>query len=327
VKVEVYSADRPTARRDLGAVLGIQDTGASPFGSTFYKSLLSCPREHALRYHVGLVPDTTADQLATGWLWHYCLQRHYEVIHAFQKKSNAKATSPEFLWGGEKQGQIAAYAVVEVFEKEPGYEAVTADVRRMLDTYFNRYSQQDQWRIIAVEETLIYDREIRYSARLDLIVEDLDRGGLWIVEHKTARSVTSDLLDNYQLDLQILGQVWLLKHCANMKRLPHFLGVKINIATKHKLPQLIRIDVSPSDAHLQAFYASQRQWQKLKEYMEKLGWPRSLGHCSGFNRGYTKCTYFNLCHGHPQRNVADWQQESAPYGFVKKPVDKHLVVL
>lgn len=318
--VTVNTADQTPERRSLGDVLGIKDTGASPFGSTFYKTVLACPREHGLRYHVGLVPAVTKDQLAAGWIWHYCLQRYYEIIQQHQRKSNARYDSADYLWGGAKAGLAKAYEIVEAFEREPGYEKVIDDVRRMLDRYFDVYSDRDRWQIVAVEETLLYQGPIYYSARLDLIVNDFERGGLWIVEHKTARSITADLLDNYQLDLQILGQVWLFKHCVNLKRYPHFQGVKINIATKHKTPQLTRVDVSPSDDHLAAFYSSQVQWRKLKGYMQKLGWPQSLGHCSGYARGYSKCTYFELCHGQPQRSVADWQRESAPYGFVKLPV-------
>jgi hypothetical protein len=309
--------ETPVDRRSLGDVLKIKDTGASPFGSTFHKSVMGCAFEHGLRYHAGLVPAVTDDALSTGWIWHYCLQLYYETIRAHQLKSNAKHNSSDYLWGACKLGLARAYEVVEAFEKEPGYEKVIDDVRRMLDRYFDMYSDRDQWRIVAVEETLIYQGAIEYSARLDLIVEDLERGGLWIVEHKTAKMITSELLDNYQLDLQILGQVWLLKKCVNLKRYPPFQGVKINIATKHKTPQITRVDVAPSDAHLQAFYQSQLQWRQLKAYMEKLKWPRSLGHCAGYARGYSRCKYFALCHGHPQRSVADWQRESAPYGFLK----------
>jgi len=317
MKVLVQTSAPPKTRRRLADVLKLKDVGASPYGSTVQKTLLACPREYGLRYHAGLHPEFVNDALSAGWLWHYCLQRYYEEIQKAQRTSNAKQNTPEYLWGGAKAGLAVAYRVVETVESEPGYDEVAADVRRMLDQYFEVYSDRDRWRIVAVEETIIYRGVIDYSTRLDLLVEDLERGGLWIVEHKSARMVTSELLDNYQLDLQILGQVWLLKHCVDLARYPHFGGVKINIVTKHKTPQVVRIDVAPSNAHLQAFYDAQVQWKHVKGVMRTLGWPRSLGHCAGYARGYSRCQFFDVCHGHPQLGVVEWSSGDPPYGFLR----------
>lgn len=316
--VTVNTRSEPTPRRRLAQVLGIQDTGASPFGSTYYKRLLACPREFALYSVAGLTPEVTGDALSTGWLFHHCLEAYYKTIQKHQLQSKEPRDTPGFLWGGSKQGMALAYAAMEPFEREVGYEVVAADVRRMLDQYFEVYYERDQWRILAAEETISYQGEFDYSTRLDLIIEDMERGGMWIVEHKTAKMITSELLDNYQLDLQILGQVWLVKKCVDLTKYPRFAGVRTNIATKHKLPQLTRVDVSPSNDHLQAFYDAQVQWSALRPIMAKMGYPRSLGHCAGYARGYSRCAYFDLCHGQPRTTVAQWSQGDAPYGFVRE---------
>jgi hypothetical protein len=319
VKVIVNTSSKPPARRRLATVLDIQDTGASPFGSTYYKRLLACPREFALYSVVGFTPEVIGDALSTGWLYHHCLEKYYKAIQAHQRACNAKHDSTDYLWGGTKQGMADAYEALVPFEGEAGYEEVVADVRRMLDQYFEVYFERDKWRILAVEETISYQGEFDYSTRLDVLIEDLERGGMWIVEHKISKMITAELLDNYQLDLQILGQVWLVKKCVDLRRYPQFKGVIINIATKHKLPQLVRVPVSPSDQHLKAFYDSQRQWSALRGIMAKMGWPRSLGHCAGYARGYSRCTYFDLCHGQPQTTVAQWMKGEPPYGFLREP--------
>jgi hypothetical protein len=318
VIVTVNTREDPTPRRRLGIVADLKDTGASPFGSTYYKRLLACPREFAFHSVIGFVPEVLSDALSTGWLFHHCLEKHYCCVQAHQQRYPTVVDDPGYFWGGEHEGMAQAYQALAPFEGEVGYEKVAGDVRRMLDAYFERYVRRDKWRILAVEETITYQGEFDYSTRLDLLIEDLERGGMWIVETKTARAITQELLDNYQLDLQILGQVWLVKKCVDLTQYPRFQGVKINIATKHAQPQLVRTDVAPSDGHLKAFYDSQVSWSRLRSVMEKLGWPQSLGHCAGYARGYSRCTYFDLCHGQPRMSVAQWAGEEPPYGFLRE---------
>ena len=319
MKVTVTTRADPAPRRRPTQVLKVVDLGASPYGSTFHKSLLACPREHGLSYVAKIKPEILADALTAGWLWHHCLELLYRTLQEHQRVSNAKFDSDEFLFGGWKAGIAKAFHAIDAFSDEPGYDDIEGDVRRMLIQYDEMYAGRDRWVILAVEETIIYEGEINYSTRLDLLIQDLDRdGAMFICEHKSARMVTSELLDNYQLDLQILGQVWLLKKCVDLKRYPRFAGVRINIATKHKTPQLVRVDVAPSDAHLKAFYDAQVQWGQLRKAMQAMGWPRSLGHCAGYARGYSRCQYFDLCHGQPATTVAQWAKGEAPYGFVRE---------
>ncbi len=310
----------PITHRKINVILPGVDTGASPYGSTNYKMLMACPREYALT-KIALLRKTALDvPLTTGWMWHYCLQRFYETILQHQKKSNAPTTSDEFAFAGQKEAMVAAYDAMKPFENEPGYEDCVNDVQRMLDGYFERYNGVDRLRILAIEETLTYQGSFQYSARLDLLVEDLSRGGMYVYEHKSARAITADLLNNYQLDLQILGQVFLLLKCVDLKRYPPFRGVRINIATKHKTPQFERVDVLPSNRHIEALKSSVTAWSALRKTYEKLGWPQALGHCAGFSRGYKSCKFFDLCHGHPTLSVDYWTKNEPPFGFERGAV-------
>ncbi len=263
-------------------------------------------------------PTVPGEPLTVGWLFHHCLQVYYERLYAAQMVSNDAASSDTFLWDGSNDGMAAAYEPLDLLDSTDGWRDTSETVRRVLDGYFEEYHRRDRWKMIAIEETLFYKGHFPYSARLDLIVEDMDRGGMWIVEHKTARAITAELLDNYQLDMQILGQVWLLNACVDISKYPDFRGVKINIATKHKTPQFTRIDVCPSREHLDAFVRAIQHWSVVRHQMAQLDWPQALGHCSGYARGYSRCQFFELCHGHPAMSVDDWATTEAPYGFEKE---------
>ena len=291
-------------RQDISLVMPQADAGPSPCGSTFYKTLLACPREWALYYLVGLRPDKTSEALTYGLLWHYCLEAYYNGL----------------LGGDSFQVAAAkAYDLVNMLVAEDGYQEIVATLTRMLDSYFDQFSDDSKnWSTLAVEETLIYEGAFMYSARLDLVVEDKTDSGLWIVEHKSSRLINSHLLDSYQLDMQILGQVWLLNHCVDLNKYPTFKGVKVNIATKQATPQCVRLEVYPSRYHLEAFERSIAAWDRVKDYCAECGYPQALGHCSGYARGYGRCAYYDLCHGHPLTTVEQWQDstdEQLPFGY------------
>ena len=312
-QISFESADRDalTQRRRLPLVLqelGVKEPGPSPAGSTFYKSLLACPREHALSYVVGLETEHPSQPLTTGTLFHLCLERYYLALQKFG------VGRP-----GRKVGQQRAYEVVDLLADEPGYGASAEELRALLDAYLTEYDRDEPWEILAVEETVQYALgDFRYTTRLDLLVRDLQRGGVWIVEHKSARYLSADLLDNYQMDLQVLGQIWLVNEVLDLSKYGPFKGTLINIATKQSPPRLHRHEVLPSPGHLRAFEESMRRWVRMRQYAEHESWPQALGHCAGYARGYSRCQFYDLCHGHPEMTVADWKDAQPPLGFVQK---------
>jgi len=295
-------------RSDIYDVLGTANSGASRRGSTFWKSVTSCPREHALTYIVGLQPVYPGDPLVLGLAWHHVLDVYYRGMQA-----------------GAVNPAEAAFDVIDKLEDSADFRDMGHKLRAMLTTYLDTYERSDKWRVIAVEETLEYVGAFEYSARLDLIIEDLVHGGLWAVEHKSANAVSSGLLDNYQLDLQILGQVWLLEHCVDLSKYPPFRGVRINIVTTGAVvPKCARTEVLPSVEHLAAFERSVLGLNRLRGALEKLAWPQYLGHCAGYARGYGRCQYFDLCHDYPDRVVADWQDPATevPVTYTRKTQTK-----
>lgn len=317
-------------RRQLADVLGIADSGASARGSTYYKSLLACPREHALIYEIGLGPKQKTDQLNAGWLMHLALETYYRTIMEHQQalKRNAGPRGVRyddvFFHGAEPDASRIAWNTIKPVSQEPGYKEIWEDVSRMVDAYFDRYAGVDRWEILAVEETLEYwgsrRKNIDYTTRLDLIVCDHADGRLWVIEHKSTKWLTRDLIDNYDLDLQICGQMWCLHQCVDLTKYPRLGGVRINIVTRHKQPQYVRHDVLPSKAHLQGFEQTMHQWVATRDFHKSLGWPKALGHCSGYARGYAKCQFYEICREFPTATVHELSTwADPPAGFFIKP--------
>jgi hypothetical protein len=287
-------------RRPADVVLGVPG-GASPRGSTYWKRLRTCPREGAL-YAIGLrKTGSGSEALDAGLLFHQALEVYYRSLANGGKAFEAEAEA----WAG-----------LEPIKGEPGYEETYAEVERLVAAYFEHYRNQDRWTVIAVEETLEYHGAFEYSARLDLIVEDHERKGMWVVEHKTARSINQSLLTGYQMDMQILGQVWLLQQCVDLSQYPKLQGVLINIVTKHAAPRFERVEVLPSKYHLAAFTESMAAQHQLARVYAQLGHPKYLGNCTGGVRYFSTCDFFDLCHGRPEASADFWGDTEPPFGFI-----------
>lgn len=347
-------------RRGPAHVVGQEGAPAgssSPTGSTFWKRVRRCPREHALYNYARLRGLTDDEALTVGFLFHHGLEVFYRTVWEHQQQLVASGydtrdPDPFFLYGANQKAQNAVWEALKPVSMEPGYFEPTGDARieptwtvveRCLASYFERWIERDRWRIIAVEETIEFveptphqlvlsrpsgdvveilqrlTRAYRYSARLDMIVECYDRGGMWAVEHKTARFISRDLLEGYQLDLQILGQAWLITRCVDLSELPPYKGVIVNITSKQKNPMLERVEVCPSEMHLQAFEKSVNGWGVIESVQRELGYPHAFGACNGPDRGYRRCAYFDLCHAYPNASVAALTDGDAPDGFVRLP--------
>ncbi len=66
----------------------------------------------------------------------------------------------EYLWGASQQGEVAALDVVEQLAAEPGYSDTYRVVAGVVGAYFDRWRYEDWFRVLAVEETLIYEEEL-----------------------------------------------------------------------------------------------------------------------------------------------------------------------
>jgi hypothetical protein len=302
---------------------GIPNDGPSPWGSTTHKQQLMCTREFGFYDH-GIRTLTPSDPLDTGIIFHHGMELYYGAIQAFQASGVAKPGTDEFFFGGQREGAQLALRSVDKLRDAEGYEDVIEDATRCLDTYFEQHYRRDRWRIMANEETLLWDGEklpkthplgFRYSSRLDLIVEE--DNGTWLVEHKSAKFISADLLDHYEMDLQVLGHKWLWEHCVDTSKYPPLKGVLVNIVSKQKEPRCVRVPVNPSKAHMAEWENMLRTMRERKAWAVRNDYPKSLGHCSGYARGYSRCDYYDLCHDFPAITPKQWNDYELPERYTR----------
>lgn len=331
--------EQTEGRRPVNVVLGVSG-GGSPYGSSTYKRRRLCPFEDALVTVVGMRSDQPNDALDIGTMVHAALEAYYRVLaraHAAEPPRGYKALV-DYLREPVQEAANAALDVIEPFRTEPGYAADYQITLQTVSGYLERW-ETDYYRVLAVEETLIYeevlDEPVRlshdgeeimvdrfaYSARLDAVVQDMNpgKGGVYALEHKTAKFINEDLVHGYQQDMQMLGQYWLMQRCLDLDALPGPLaGVVVNIASKQPKPQFDRVEVCPSAYHLHAFEDSTRRWSIMNRLFAWAGYPKALGSCAGALRGYSRCAYYDLCHAYPEKTIGDWLREPAPVGFHKE---------
>lgn len=323
-----FTKSTPDSRKDKGAqarifadrrpydqVLGTP-TGASPRGSTYWKRVRRCPREHGL-WEAGLRRDAPLnDHLVIGLLVHLGLEHYYRALQRGRPS---------------EVGERDAFQSIDAFRQEPGYEEAYETTERLLSGYFELYRDNDvkDWEVLAVEDTLEAPAElgVEWSGRFDLIIKKRSTGMCYGVEHKTTKMITEDLLGTYQMDIQIPGYCWLFQKAVALDALPPFGGFIVNILTKAKRPEYERVEVCPSRYHLAEFELSMKAWGVMKAAFPALAYPKTFGNCIGAPRYFSRCDYYDLCHGRPELSIADLQKGDPPAGFFRVQDDPTRVVL
>jgi len=290
----------PVERRAPEEVLGLEWSSPSARGSTYWRRVQQCAREHMLANEVRLAPKRRSDPLDVGLVWHYALEAYYRGIQLHQQGQSLDV-APD----------VAAFKVLQPFAGEPGWGKFHDQLSKMLDSYLDTYHGKDRWEILAVEETLEIGIDVgygfEYSSRFDLWVVDhsLRQRATRHVEHKSASSLDGNTISGYLLDQQILGQIWLAEKCLDHEAYADapYLGAYVNITTKPRaesgktsIPQHVRIPVSPSEQQLLEWENAMRYWYAQREFAGQHGNPPNYGLCV---RRYGRCAFFNLCQARP----------------------------
>lgn len=348
-----WNAARPQVnRRGPAHVLGLggSPTGSSSaVGSTFWKRVMRCPFEHAMHELVQLRSKWDDEALTVGFLAHHAREHYYLAHQAAQRGLTEDELRTDAIWRGQVEAERASWASIEAIRTEPGYTdaplgskfpSTWDQLESLWGAFLDSYRHAERVAVVATEETVRFTDPrsgIDYSARLDTLVRDFDRtpiGGLYLSEFKSAKSITKDLVEGYQLDLQILGQVWLVRRCVDIEALGFgpLRGVVIDIITKQQTPRVERVFVQPSEQHLQAFELAMGDWVAVLDFHASRNFPRAFGKCIGPDRGYRRCSYFDLCHLEPLKTIKQWSAEvqtlGAPEGFVSiKGEDSRLTLV
>lgn len=294
-------------RRSVGEVLGIP-SGPSRRGSTYWSRLLRCPREFYLASKLHWGSTRSTDALDGGLIWHHMLEIFYRDRLAWQEKCRQESggkidrRDPHYLAGNPNAGR-RLFEALAPFAGEGGYEELYGLLERMADVYLHRWF--DMWEILAVEHTVEQQLAgtpntppFEFSTRLDAVV--LDWSGaepcLRIIEHKSTYRMDGDVLEGYQQDFQVLGQVWLVERGVDLRRYPPFLGTIVNVVSRTKNPSAERILVQPWASSLASWERSLRYQVSLMPQHEAAGWPKNYSSCV---RRFGKCEFFELCRSFP----------------------------
>jgi RecB family exonuclease len=185
----------------------------------------NCPRKYKHRYIDRLGPIERPDALAFGSVIHEALEKWYsQPADAHQLLAVLDLLDGQFNHQGDPQ-QKAKWHLAKA----------------MMVGYASRYTSED-FEVIAVEkefEAAIHNPDTGRSSqtftmagKVDGIVQSLSDGELYLLEHKTASTITSDYIDRLWTDTQVALYVFYLRQIGYP-----IVGVIYNILLKSRLHQ------------------------------------------------------------------------------------------
>lgn len=199
---------RPAARTPRGPVAPLPDDTSRPVSYTELDTFRQCPLKWLIGYREGWKPEHEKEAFRLGHVWHEIMERHYLTIKGWQEENHGGSTrSPA-------RGSFGETELLEICAGEVGavMDKLDPETRELMEWAYAGYVEahgcDPDWRIIATEQKgqvplTSGDRELVWV--IDLVVEDVDYGGVWIVDHKFPGDLASDL--EIDLDDQ-LGLYW-----------------------------------------------------------------------------------------------------------------------
>lgn len=249
--------------------------GPSPFGSSKWQDFKNCPYLYELKYVKRYRPEVFNDALEIGGLFHEALARYFSARLGGASFSECKAQAYDIV---NRAGEVAPEA--------------SARVRVLLDHWMTmyhdtRYSFAD--RVIAVEILVEKPKPFMYSARLDLVLEH--RGGVEIMDHKTARMYDSNMLMSYRLEPQFTGHMYLWEGSQQEKDYGPLKKYTVDLITKTKIPTLDLVDVPIRPYKIRQWSKEmQEHWRWFQKYRKGIHvWPRRTGYQCRFCAAFEHC--------------------------------------
>lgn len=248
--------------------------GASGRGWSWYSSFQRCPQLFRLK-QIG-ARGRPAVALEVGSCFHTFIALHYTWMAHDDWKLTPELCREELIQKGAR-----AEVVAEAWRI---YEAYAA------------YYESDYLYPLAVEE-LARDEEGN-SCRYDMIAS-VAAGhpsvpeGTWIVEHKSAKAFTSDVLEGWWNDGEILGQIAIWSRGGLNKRYGKLRGVIVNICGKQQIPKFHRVVIPAQVWHVRQHLDDLRYWRTMINLCEVTGtWPRARQNCV---TKFGMCEFFRYC--------------------------------
>jgi hypothetical protein len=206
--------------------------GARPVSYSELDTFRQCPQKWQWGYRDGYKPDREKEAFRLGHVWHAIMERHYLTIMGWQQENHGGSTrSPA-------RGSMGETELLELCAGEVGavMDPLDEETRALMEWayagYVEAYGCDPDWRIIATEQRgqvplASGEREIVWV--IDLVVEDVDYGGVWIIDHK----FIGDLMTDIEIDLDDqLGLYWYCWRIAGHALAKQVNGAMLNQARK-----------------------------------------------------------------------------------------------
>lgn len=194
--------------------------GARPVSYSELDCFRQCPMKWQIGYAEGWKPDREKEAFRLGHVWHSIMERHYLTIKEYQEHGLPAADGAYHLGKGlgtgssPRRGTVTETALLEQCAAEVGgvMDSLDDETRALMEWayagYVEMYGCDPDWRIIATEQrgqTPLEPGGQEIVWVIDLVVEDLDYGGVWIIDHK----FPGDLMSDVEIDLDDqLGLYW-----------------------------------------------------------------------------------------------------------------------
>lgn len=166
-----------------------------------------CPLKHRLSYRERWSKDPAeGTPLSRGSLWHVVMEEHYGVLMDTQMQG-----IPEI----ERLRMAYEKVKPHLFDSQTGRQSEDQDlIQWMYEGYVNRYGADTGWKILAIEypfEVNLPDDDGNPSpfwmkGKIDLLVQDMITGGVWVVDHKSGKDLPSKMA--LEIDDQFGGYTW-----------------------------------------------------------------------------------------------------------------------
>ena len=249
--------------------------GASGRGWSSYATFQRCPYLYKVTYVDGQ-RGIAALALETGSAFHTFMALHYAWMLDENYALPPHVCREELLNHGARPEAIIA-----------GWAAYDAYVLHYENDYLYPLGIEE-WAKGHNGNTCRYDLIARVDEAQPGIVP-----GAYIVEHKTASRFTSDLLEGWHNDGEVLGQIMVWKQAGLDKKYGKLRGTIVNIVGKQKIRQFARIIVPAQAWHVRQHTADLKVWAALQEmYRATDTWPKARNNCV---HRYGMCQLFQHC--------------------------------